>query len=78
MRAWRRGTREMDLLLGSFADRYLDEVPEPELDDFEALLCEEDHDILLWITRRAACPERFRGLVSDIRIAAAARARAGD
>ena len=76
MRAWRRGTREMDLMLGSFADTCLAGMSGPELDAFEALLSEGDHEILLWITRRAACPERYRSVVRGIRMAAAARLRA--
>lgn len=37
-RAWHRGTREMDLLLGAFADAHLVAMTEAELDAFEALM----------------------------------------
>ena len=36
-RSWHRGTREMDLFLGRFAERYLAELSEAELGQYEAL-----------------------------------------
>ena len=49
-RAWHRGTREMDLLLGRFADAYMDELSEPDLTDFEALMEVPDRDLFAWVT----------------------------
>lgn len=49
-RAWHRGTREADLLLGPFADSYLPACPEAEVDAFEALLDVEDPDLWDWAT----------------------------
>ena len=37
-RAWRRGMREMDLVMGRFADLYLTGMTEAELDEFERLM----------------------------------------
>ena len=37
-RSWHRGTREMDLLLGSFADKYLPDYSESQLDQYEEIL----------------------------------------
>ena len=37
-RAWRRGFREMDLLMGSFADATLESLGSEGLDEFERLL----------------------------------------
>ena len=37
-RAWHRGMKEMDLILGQFADRRIDGLDESELDTFEMLL----------------------------------------
>ena len=37
-RSWHRGTRELDLLLGPFADRHLDRLSAAELAEYEALL----------------------------------------
>ena len=55
-RAWHRGTREADLLLGSFAEAHLDGFDEATLDRFETLLEAEDAAIYDWIARREAPP----------------------
>ncbi len=64
MRAWRRGTREMDLILGPFADARLAGLDGAALDLFEALLEENDHDLYGWVSGRAAAPARFAPLVA--------------
>lgn len=51
-RAWRRGMREMDLLLGGFADAYVGELSERDLADFEALMDVPDGELLAWVTGR--------------------------
>ena len=53
-RAWRRGFREMDLLMGSFADQHLDQYGETELDQFEALLNLPDWEVYAWLVGQAA------------------------
>ncbi len=55
-RSWHRGTKETDLLLGSFAEAHLGALSEAQLDRYEALL--EEHDALLfdWITGRTPPP----------------------
>jgi antitoxin CptB len=58
-RCWHRGTREADLLLGSFADRHLAELSATQLDRFEALLGENDALLLDWITGRDAPPPEW-------------------
>ena len=60
-RAWHRGTREADLLVGGFFDSNHEEWGEAEMDWFEALLEEQDVDILAWAFGTAAAPERFAG-----------------
>jgi antitoxin CptB len=55
-RVWHRGMREVDLLLGRFADAYLDELDESELAGFEALLDVPDQQVLAWITGEAVVP----------------------
>lgn len=52
MRSWRRGTKEMDLILGPFADEALAGLDAPMLDAFESLLSENDHDLYQWVTAR--------------------------
>jgi antitoxin CptB len=58
-RAWRRGFREIDLILGRFADRRLADLDDAGLDAFEALLEAPDQDVYLWITEEAAAPPEY-------------------
>ena len=55
-RSWHRGTKEADLLLGSFAERHLGEFTPAQVDRYEALLEAEDADLLAWIAGRATPP----------------------
>jgi len=49
-RAWRRGFREADLVLGPFADQVGPTLDDDELDSLEALLAEDDdHRLYAWI-----------------------------
>ena len=56
-RSWHRGIKEMDLLLGPFADRHLGGMSEGDLDGYEALLEESDPDLYNWISGREPIPE---------------------
>lgn len=56
-RAWHRGMRETDLILGGFAEREIARLDEGELVAFEALLEENDADILKWVTGETRVPE---------------------
>lgn len=47
---WHRGTREMDLIMGRFADAVIGTLNESELDDFERLSAAPDQDLYAWIT----------------------------
>ena len=60
-RAWRRGFREMDLLMGSFADERIAEMTDAELDEFEALLREADWDVYAWVSGNREIPEDQQG-----------------
>jgi antitoxin CptB len=59
-RAWRRGMRETDLILGPFADAHLDQMTPAQLDAFEALLDQPDQDLYDWV-KGAAAPAAFEG-----------------
>ncbi len=59
-RAWRRGIRETDLILGPFADAYLEQLSPAQLDAFEALLDQPDQDIYDWF-KGAPAPAAFDG-----------------
>ena len=60
-RAHHRGTREADMMVGGFADRWLDEMSESEILWFEQLLEEQDVDIMAWAFGRDVPPERLQG-----------------
>ena len=53
LRAWRRGFREADLILGPFADKYCPAMTSEQLDAFEALMDEADQDIYDWYLGRS-------------------------
>ncbi len=55
-RSWHRGTREMDLLLGSFADAYIYVFSEAEVTQYEAILEQSDPDLYNWITGIESVP----------------------
>ncbi|MFN3992456.1 MAG: succinate dehydrogenase assembly factor 2 [Tabrizicola flagellatus] len=78
MRSWRRGTKEMDLVLGPFADARLAALTPDELDLYDALLAESDQDLMAWILGQAAPPAAFSGLLDRIAAFAEARLRAGN
>lgn len=48
-RAWHRGTQEMDLVLGHFADAHLKDYDRPALERLEKLMDESDPDLLRWV-----------------------------
>jgi antitoxin CptB len=58
-RAWRRGFREIDLILGGFADRKLADLDETGLDAFERLLEARDQDVYEWLTGQSAAPAEY-------------------
>lgn len=58
-RAWHRGTREADYTIGGFFDRYHSDWDEADLAWFEALLEEDDVDVLAWAFSTEPVPERF-------------------
>ena len=55
-RAWHRGTKEMDLVLGPFADAHVERLGASELERLEALMDEEDTDLLKWVMGQEAVP----------------------
>ena len=56
-RSWHRGIREMDLILGRFADEHIGMLSDAELDDYERLIENPDPDLLSWLTGTIATPE---------------------
>ena len=60
-RAWRRGFREADLILGPFADQHVAGFDPGQLDAFERLLEVPDQDLYAWITDREPTPPEWDG-----------------
>ena len=58
-RSWHRGTKELDLLLGGFADSELGAMDTPELDLYEALLEVPEPALYAWLSRQAAPPPDY-------------------
>jgi antitoxin CptB len=55
-RSWHRGTKELDLLIGSFADRHLAAMDETQLERYEALLEVPEPQLYDWLTGKVAPP----------------------
>jgi antitoxin CptB len=58
-RAWRRGFREADFILGAFADTELETLSPADLDAFEILLDQPDQPLYAWIIGTEPTPEAF-------------------
>jgi antitoxin CptB len=67
-RSWHRGTREMDLIMGRFADAAIGELSEAEVDAFERLSEQPEPDVYAWITGdRPVPPEHDTTLFKKLR-----------
>jgi antitoxin CptB len=75
-RAWHRGTREADLILGSFAEVSLAGFDAARLDQFEELLACPDADLFAWIAGRALPPPAYDTEVTRLLLAFRYRPRA--
>lgn len=73
MRSWRRGTKEMDLILGPWSDVHLAGLDAARLETYEVLLAENDQDLMAWVFGQAVPPPELAALLDEI--AAYARAR---
>ena len=60
-RSWHRGTKEADLMIGGFYDRYASSWNDSEIAWFESLMDEEDVDIMAWALGTTTPPERASG-----------------
>ena len=58
-RCWHRGIREMDLVLGGFADAHLTSLTEAELDELERWLEVPDQQIFAWVNGMEVTPQKF-------------------
>jgi antitoxin CptB len=64
-RAWHRGVKEADLLIGGFFDAHAEHWDDAEIELFETLLEEQDVDIMAWAMGMQPVPERYAGTVMN-------------
>lgn len=64
-RSWHRGTRELDLIMGTFADRVLPGIADAELDFYDEILTHPDPDLYNWITGVETVPANFMNPVME-------------
>ena len=67
LRSWRRGTKEMDMILGGFADTQLESLSAEALDAHEALMAEADQELYAWISGQAPVPDRHQEAIARLR-----------
>lgn len=72
-RSWHRGLRELDLILGAFADASVGDLTETEIEQYEHLLDIPDTELLAWLTGEQLLPAERRSALFD-RIVASRRA----
>jgi antitoxin CptB len=58
-RAWHRGTREMDLIMGRFANAALAALSDAEVDEFERLADVPDPELYAWVTGSRPVPDTY-------------------
>ena len=78
MRSWRRGTKEMDLILGPWAEAHLAGLDAAGLALYDRLLAENDQDLMAWILGQAAPPPALAPLLARITAFAETRLKAGN
>ena len=66
MRSWRRGIKEMDLVLGPYSDTQLAGLSEAQILLYDALLEENDHDLYGWIAGHIPTPDTYLDLITRI------------
>ena len=77
MRSWRRGTKEMDLVMGPYADERLASMDDAALDAYDALLEENDQDLMKWVLGQSEAPEVHAPLIAELAEFARARLAGG-
>ena len=66
IRSWRRGTKELDLILGQFSDKNLNRLKMPELNLYEQFLSNDDYLIYNWLFNKEDSPKIFKSLIKRI------------
>ena len=66
IKSWRRGTKELDLILGGFSDNNLIKLELAELDLYERLLSNDDYLIHDWLFKKKESPKVYGSLIKQI------------
>lgn len=66
MRSMRRGIKEMDMILIAFSEANLADMDADTLDQYEALLHENDQDLYQWVTGQVPVPDPYGDLIANI------------
>ena len=66
IRSWRRGTKELDLILGQFSDQNLNDLKMTDLNLYEQLLSNDDYLIYNWLFSKEDSPKIFKSLIKRI------------
>jgi antitoxin CptB len=67
-RAWRRGVRETDLIVGRFADAYIERFDDADLDDFERLIEVDNAELYAWVVGAEGVPADYdTAVLRDLR-----------
>lgn len=75
MRSWRRGTKEMDLVLGPYADAHLAAMSDADLMIYDVLLEENDQDLLPWVLGQGDPPAALAPMIARIGVFCRTRLR---
>ena len=66
IRSWRRGTKELDLILGKFSNNNVSKLEMTELNLYEQLLSNDDYVIYNWLFGKEDFPKIFQNLINQI------------
>ncbi|MGB7243902.1 MAG: succinate dehydrogenase assembly factor 2 [Sulfitobacter sp.] len=66
MRSMRRGIKEMDLILSTFSQANLAGMTDADLELYDQMLAENDHDLYLWVSGQSAPPPAYGALITAI------------
>tara|TARA_B100000575_G_C22779084_1_gene461970 strand:- start:99 stop:350 length:252 start_codon:yes stop_codon:yes gene_type:complete len=66
IRSWRRGTKELDLILGQFSDKNLNDFNMSKLNLYEQFLSNDDYLIYNWLFNKEDSPILFKSLIKQI------------
>jgi antitoxin CptB len=67
MRSWHRGIKEMDLILGGFADTEMVNLSPEELDAHEIMMSENDHDLYQWVSGQSEVPPEISDAIARLK-----------